>query len=174
MSIDRKTLLSKVNRTLRIRDLNYNADDDKIANTISEVLEETINEIAYNTAFAFNKKKAKLSYYDTNLPDLKGYYKYNKPSAMLNLLAPGDVDIVGEFIYSKNKDQEVEYNQRILLSDMPSNIINYIRYQICVEMAMTYPIFSDRLSEFLTFRDFEYAAITNNERPAYYNRIGRG
>ena len=159
--IDKGKIIKSTFRKLGKIDLyNDNKSDEYLV--ASSSFNDIIENIAKETAFLFNSATVKLTTVGKN--DL-GENRFNIPVDSLNIirLNTNKYRVEGEFIYSPETELYIQYCRKINLSEYPDNLFDYLVIAVCIEMALTFNAYQDKLAIFNQLEYQERSKIINQQ-----------
>lgn len=159
--IEKGDVIKSVFRKLgKINAYNDNKSDEYL--TASSAFDDVIKTIAKKTSFLFNATTAKLTTIGTN--EL-GENRFNIPVDSLNIirLNTKKYRVEGEFIYSPETELYIQYCRKIDLSEYPDNLFDYLVIAVCIEMALTFNAYQDKLAIFNQLEYQERNKIINQQ-----------
>ena len=159
--IDKGEVIKSVFRKLgKINAYNDNKSDEYL--TASSAFDDIVKTIAKKTSFLFNATTAKLTSIGKNELEEN---RFNIPVDNLNIIRvnTNNYRVEGEFMYSPNSELYIQYCRKIDLSEYPDNLFDYLVIAVCIEMALTFNGYQDKLGIFNQLEYQERSIIINQQ-----------
>lgn len=158
--IEKGNVIKTVFRRLgKINKYNDNKSDEYL--TASSAFDDIVKNIAKRTSFLFNATTTKLTSIGTN--EL-GENRFNIPIDNLNIIkANQKYRLEGEFLYSPSKELYIQYCRKIDITEYPDNLFDYLVICVCIEMALTFDAYQEKLALFNQLEYQERNKIINQQ-----------
>lgn len=158
--IEKGNVIKTVFRRLgKINKYNDNKSDEYL--TASSAFDDIVKNIAKRTSFLFNATTTKLTSIGTN--EL-GENRFNIPIDNLNIIkANQKYRLEGEFLYSPSKELYIQYCREIDITEYPDNLFDYLVICVCIEMALTFDAYQEKLALFNQLEYQERNKIINQQ-----------
>ena len=138
-------------------------NDNKSAEylTASLAFDDVVKNIAKRTSFLFNATTIELTSIGTN--EL-GEHRFNIPVDNLNIIrANAEYRLEGEFLYSPKDKLYIQYCRDIDITEYPDNLFDYLVVSVCIEMALTFDAYQEKLALFNQLEYQERSKIINQQ-----------
>lgn len=141
----------------------YNDNKSDEYKTATLLCDHIVGQLAKETAFLFNSVTVTLTQYQPST-NVLGENRFNKPADLLNIIR-ADVMIreEGEFIYSNEKEVQLQYCKKIDIVNMPDNLTDLVIYGLCIQLCLAYNSWIERISYFEQKYAEEKAKILANQ-----------
>lgn len=159
--IDKGEVIKSVFRKLgKINAYNDNKSDEYL--TASSAFDDIVKTTAKKTSFLFNATTAKLTSIGKNELEEN---RFNIPVDNLNIIRvnTNNYRVEGEFMYSPNSELYIQYCRKIDLSEYPDSLFDYLVIAVCIEMALTFNGYQDKLGIFNQLEYQERSKIINQQ-----------
>lgn len=139
----------------------YNDDKSEQYIIAEELLDSIVDRVGKDTSFLFNSITTKLTKNGTN--DF-GENRFNLPIDYLNIIrASADYRLENEFLYSQENEISIQYCRKIILSEFPDNLKDYIILSLCQDMSLAFNAYQDRYALFYEEVKKERKRIINQQ-----------
>lgn len=158
--IDKGEVIKTVFRRLgKVNAYNDNKSDEYI--TASSAFDDIVKTIAKRTSFLFNATTAKLTSIGKNELEEN---RFNLPVDNLNVIRASEMyRTEGEFLYSSSDEIYIQYCRDIDIVEYPDSLFDYLVACVCLEMALAFNAYADKLSLFNQLEYQERSKIINQQ-----------